>query len=213
MLDDGQIKLLNRLDQQVQSCERCELFKSGRAKPYWSPASKFGIIAEAPGSGEVSQNTPLCGTTGIKFWEVMKEFKLHKVEFFIVNSVNCRPVEGNKNGKPTTDEMSACSEWMRKYIRIIKPSKLLVMGKYALSSINQLLNEELFSIDNIVRDSGTQKFIEDYHGVPLSIVSSVHPSWALVYNPVDGLEKLKESIRIFISDEDRAVSQRGSKLY
>jgi uracil-DNA glycosylase family 4 len=197
MLSDRQIKLLTRLDKQIQSCKQCGLFVNGRAKPYWTPASKYGIFVEAPGKEEVIQNTPLCGTTGVKFWSLMQEYKYHRAEFFVINSVNCRPVDNGKNGKPTLEEMGICSAWVRKYIRVIQPSKMLVMGKYAIGSMNTLLGEEVFYTNSMIKDTGNKKFIESFYGVPMEIVTAVHPSFALVYNPTEGLAKLKESIEVF----------------
>ncbi len=166
-------------------------------------SSKYCIFAEAPGKDEVLQNSPLVGAAGSKFWQIMNEMGLYREQFLIINSVNCRPVIDGKNGKPTLEEMGICSDWVRKYIRIIKPEKMLVMGTYAIGSLNTMLGEQVFYNNSIVKESGTKKFIESYYGIPLEIVCSVHPAWALIYNPVEGLEKLKEAIGIF--NEDRPV--------
>jgi uracil-DNA glycosylase len=65
------LKLLKLLDKQVQSCELCKLFTNGRAKPYWTEVSRYGIFLEAPGKDEVLQNTPVVGRAGEKLWSVL----------------------------------------------------------------------------------------------------------------------------------------------
>lgn len=190
------IKLLKLLDSQVQSCKLCQLYNNGRAKPFWTNTSYCVMLLEAPGKDEVIQNTPVVGTAGNKLWALANEVGLQREDFLIVNSVNCRPVNGNKNGKPTTEEMTSCAPWIRKYIKIIKPEKLLVMGRYAIESFNRIVGSNILPVDSIVDNNGSVIPV-DFFGISLSVVVSVHPAWAMIYNPTVGIEKLKDSLSIF----------------
>jgi uracil-DNA glycosylase family 4 len=194
-MTDQDIKLLKLLDSQVQSCELCNLFKNGRAKPHWTNASRYGIFLEAPGKEEVLQNTPVVGTAGKKLWQILHEAGFERSDFLIVNSVNCRPLVGNKNGKPTADEMKSCSDWVRKYIRIVKPYKMLIMGSYAINSFNKIMGGEILPTGSMVDNNGKTVFLKIFD-IAVHLVVSVHPSYSL-YNPVIGKQLLEQSINIF----------------
>lgn len=195
MLTEKQMKLLHRLDGLVQSCTKCDLHKNGRAKPYWSPQSQYGLFLEAPGKEEVVQNTPVVGAAGNKLWNVIKDVGLSRDAFLIVNSVNCRPVVGGKNGKPTIEETTLCGDWVRKYIRIVKPAKMLIMGKYAIESFNRIIGKNILPTESIVENNGLSTFV-DFFNLPITVIISVHPAYT-IYNPIGGTEALKHSINIF----------------
>lgn len=57
-------KLLVNIDKKIQNCIDCNLYKNGRAKPFYSDDSKFMMILEAPGKEEVNQNNVVVGKTG-----------------------------------------------------------------------------------------------------------------------------------------------------
>lgn len=188
MLSKKQIRMLELLDGMVQSCEKCSLYEHGRAKPHWTEHTKYAIIGEAPGADEVKENKPFIGKAGNALWEIMGEFKLSRRDFLIVNSVNCRPVNGNKNGKPTKIQMEACKPWIVKYLKVVKPEKVLILGNYALET---MLNE-----GGISSRSGELSFLEDFG---CYAYKCVHPAYA-IYNKEKGIEMLRTSIRIFKED-------------
>ena len=194
---DYDYKLLRVLDTLIQECKLCSLHIYGRAKPYWTRKSRYGIFLEAPGKIEVEKNTPVMGPAGKKLWAALSDIDLYREDFLIVNSVNCRPVTDNKNGKPTSEEISSCSDWVRKYIRIVKPQKILVMGKYAIDSFNGILKQNLLPSDSIVENNGRSTFVE-FYGIPITVVISVHPAYT-IYNPVGGTAALSHSLKIFRS--------------
>jgi uracil-DNA glycosylase family 4 len=189
------IKLLNLLDSQVQSCTKCNLYSNGRAKPYWANTSQYGLLLEAPGKQEVDQNTPVVGSAGNKLWAELHEVGLERSDFLIVNSVNCRPLDGNKNGKPTVEETTLCSDWIRKYLRIVKPTKMLVMGKYAIESFNRIVGGEILPTDSIMNNNGKVTFVSFFE-LQVHIVVSVHPAFC-IYRPEKGIQALKHSIEVF----------------
>jgi uracil-DNA glycosylase family 4 len=189
------IKLLNLLDSQVQSCTKCNLYSNGRSKPYWANTSQYGLLLEAPGKEEVVQNTPVVGSAGNKLWAELHEVGLERSDFLIVNSVNCRPVVENKNGKPTVEQTILCSDWVRKYLRIVKPTKMLVMGRYAIESFNRIVGGEMLPTDSIVNNNGKITFVS-FFDLQIHIVVSVHPAFC-IYRPEKGIQALKHSIEVF----------------
>lgn len=192
LLSPKQIRMLELLDEQVQSCQSCVLYYGGRCKPFWTKSSKYAILGEAPGGNEVKFNEPFYGPAGTILWEMFLEHGIHKDEFVIVNSVNCRPYRekyGRKsNAKPLPVQQDACRMWYRKYFKVVKPKKMLVLGNYAMGS---LLGEH----SGIMRLNALQNHSEQFD---CPFVLSVHPALC-IYRKEEGLKLLKESIKVFKS--------------
>lgn len=105
----------------------------------------------------------------------MSEYQLLKQHFLIINSVNCRVLNGNKNGKPSQYHRDQCRQWLRKYIKVFEPEKIMLFGNYA---INTLLNE--WGISKYINESMilTEEKIFD---INTQVIRSYHPS-AMIYN-------------------------------
>jgi len=183
ILSDKQMKLLCLLDTQISSCRECNLYENGRAHPYWTPNSEYVIIGEAPGLDEVEQQTPFIGRAGRILWEMMKKFELYREQFLIINSVNCRPVDGKKNGKPKDEEMQLCKKWIRKYVKVINPEKILLLGSYAIRTTTGL-------DESVIKNNSQLTIYENFKAV-----KSVHPAFT-IYSK-GGIVLLEESIKQF----------------
>lgn len=187
MLTQKQIKFLHLLDKQITDCKKCDLFNGGRTKPYWTPNTKYVIIGEAPGSNEVKENEPFVGKAGGFLTDILFEYDFKKEEFLIINSVNCRPVTStNSNGKPKRTEITICKEWVRKYIKVIKPEKILILGNYA----KYVFTNEY---GGIIKVNATSTINEEFN---TNQIFSVHPS-ICIYQGKKGVEMLRESIEKF----------------
>lgn len=183
------IKALAKLDQLIQACARCSLHEGGRAKPYWTLESKYLIIGEAPGRDEVKANSPFVGPAGSALWNQLAPHGLSRKDFAIVNSVNCRPIVLRKNGKPTDEQIRACFHWVGKYILLIQPKKILLLGSYA--------HKSLFGKDiQVIKNNG--KVYVDKYGTP--VIQSVHPAYT-IYNEEQGIRLLTEAIEAFLRKE------------
>lgn len=186
ILNNKQIRMLELLDEQFQNCVKCSLYTNGKCPPYWTIHSKYAIVGEGPGENEVYNREPFIGKAGRHLWSIMSEFGLKKQQFLIVNSVNCRPIDGNKNGKPTQPQQDACRMWLRKYIKVVKPEKILILGNYAM---NTMIGESM----GIMNLNGIKEFNNEFQA---NYVLSVHPSMC-IYKGYDGKRMLRESIGIF----------------
>jgi len=185
MLDNKQIRMLELLDEQILKCKRCKLHSGGYVTPYWTSLSKYVIIGEAPGREEVENNEPFIGKAGRTLWDVMSKYGFRKEEFLIVNSVQCRPTDGKKNLKPNTDQIFTCKKIWRKYIKVVNPYRMIVLGNYANGAIGNY-------------DSGILSrngHIENCGEFDIEYVSSIHPSYC-TYNK-DGIKLLNKSINEF----------------
>ena len=109
----------------------------------------------------------------------------------IINSVNCRPVNGNKNGKPTQEQINRCREWVNLYINTLMPLRGILLGAYAQQSI---MNE---SVDSVIQNNCTLTLYQTNNmNTPLiPMVRSVHPAFS-IYSP-EGEGLLENSIKKF----------------
>jgi len=200
MLTTKQIRMLVLLDNKIRVCKKCDLHNNGRCKPFYTKESRYAIIGEAPGSNEVRDNEPFTGAAGDILWETMADHGLEKDKFLIINSVNCRPVDENqswKNGKPTEDQQDCCREWVRKYIRVFEPEKILVLGNYAMySALGH--GQGIMKLNATIIDENQVNFALagtlGYDNAPY--VLSVHPAFC-IYRKDEGLQMLSESIARF----------------
>jgi uracil-DNA glycosylase family 4 len=191
MLDDRQIRLLELLEDQINNCNKCPLLYTRKCLPYWTPLSKYLIIGEAPGANEVG-NEPFIGTAGNKLWNIMDKHYFRKEEFAIINSIQCRPVTATgSNGKPKSSHMENCRPWIRKFIRILEPHRVLLLGNYAKS----VFEENNPSMGGIMGLNGTYR-MNNLYIENLPVVYSVHPSMC-IYKGKEGEQLLEKSIIIF----------------
>jgi len=174
-------RMMKLLEQQLRACRKCTLHMNGKALPYWTVDYKgIAIVGEAPGREEIETNTPFCGRAGKILMEVLERHGIQREHCLIINSVNCRPVEGLKNGKPSALHLETCRPWINKYFGVLKPKKVLLLGNYALGTI---LEE-----DGITSKNAT---LLERDGV--SYVKSVHPAYA-IYAQEKGLQMLEKSV-------------------
>jgi len=119
--------------------------------------------------------------------EYMAKYGFRKEQFLIINSVNCRPVDGNKNGKPTPREVSVCHSWVRKYLKVVQPEKVLILGNYAKGSMKH-------GYSGILSNNGTVMSSRVLYDT--MEVLYVHPAYC-IYNKEDGRKKIDYAINKF----------------
>lgn len=192
-LTNKQIKMLQLLDEQILSCKRCSLHEQSvpggvRCKPYWTRNSEYVIVGEAPGREEVRDGTPFVGQAGSYLWDaIYRILGIHRDSFAIINSVNCRPTDGFRNLKPTSEQQKMCYQWIRKFIKVVEPEKMLILGNYAMGTM-------LGRNTGIIRMNGVDGTLKEFDRLPYVI--SVHPAFC-IYNRDEGPQKLEEAIKAF----------------
>jgi len=186
LLSNKQIRMLELLDKMIGQCTDCELHTGGRVKPYWTPMSTLAALGEAPGKDEVEQNEPFVGKAGEILGSTMSEAGFRKDQFLIINSVNCRPVDKGINGKPKIDQIIKCKKWVNKYIRVVRPEKMIAFGNFARGSLNG-------SFVGIVKYN---TWIETVNQYDIYVVYSVHPAYC-IYQGKTGEVMLRKSIEKF----------------
>lgn len=182
MMNSKQYRMLELLKDGINRCELCSLHTGGRCNPYFTEEAKYAILGEAPGRNEVEQNTPFIGIAGKHLWTIMNEYGFRREEFLIVNCVNCRPVDGKKNGKPTIEQIETCRDWVRKFIKVLEPKAIISLGNYAMYHTYNNANGILSINSRVIQ----------YYGI--STVLSVHPSLC-IYRGEEGKKLLSESVK------------------
>lgn len=100
------------------------------------PTNKIVIIGEAPGVQEESSGiafNPTAPAGGV-LDKVLKAAKIATDEYYLTNSVLCRPASKSgktQNGKPTVDHIQACSGRLKNELAILRPAIVVVLGKIA----------------------------------------------------------------------------------
>ncbi len=124
---------LNKLKNETDKCSKCELCKT-RTKVVFSDGCETAaafFIGEAPGKNEDETGIPFIGRAGQLLRKFMFEVGFNKDEFYIANTLKCRPPE---NRKPKKEEKSACADFLNKQIELVNPKIIVLVGSTALES-------------------------------------------------------------------------------
>jgi len=194
MLTSKQIRMLQLLDKQVKNCNKCELHSNGTAIPYWTPNSKYVIICEAPGYNEVRKQSPFVGAAGEILTRELEKVNFSSNDFLILNTVQCRPVSGNRNSKPNETQIECCQGHLRRYIKVVNPEKILCLGNYA---------KYLFTGDlqGILRQRGTfNEYTLEGSDKKYPVLFTIHPAYC-IYNSEEGIPMLQNDIEFFKDSE------------
>jgi uracil-DNA glycosylase family 4 len=112
-------------------CTRCRLsgtrtnvvFGMGR------PRAGLVFVGEAPGEQEDLQGLPFVGRSGQLLDRlVLEEMGLTREDFYITNTVKCRP-PGNRD--PLPDEIELCSPFLDRQLEWLDPRVVVTLGNFA----------------------------------------------------------------------------------
>ncbi len=123
-------KLLDKIASEILVCTKCDLHKSRtKAVPgEGNPDAKLMFVGEAPGGDEDKQGRPFVGRAGKLLTKIIEATGHKRDEFFITNTVKCRP-PGNRT--PTPWEQETCWSYLEKQIEIIDPKVICLLGAAA----------------------------------------------------------------------------------
>lgn len=122
---------LKEVAQLVQSCRRCQLYKTAThgVPGEGNPEAKIMFIGEAPGRQEDILGRPFVGQAGKFLDYLMTLAGLKREEVFITSVVKHRPPQ-NRNPKP--DEIKACRICLDQQITLVDPVIIVTLGKFSL---------------------------------------------------------------------------------
>ena len=120
----------------ASTCTLCRL-ASGRTNVVFgmgNPAADLMFVGEGPGEQEDLQGLPFVGRSGQLLDRlVLEEMGLTRQDFYIANTVKCRP-PGNRD--PLPDEIEACWPYLEKQLELINfATKLLLASTEGISRL------------------------------------------------------------------------------
>lgn len=164
-------KELKRIKDEVLNCKICSLYRY-RVENNFHPVIGEGnhqaqimFIGEAPGLSEAKTGRPFCGEAGKVLDKLLESTGIKREEVYISNILKCRP-PGNRD--PKTEEIKACTPYLERQIKIIKPKVICTLGNYSAVYILERyglkdkiqgiskIHGKIFSLDDI-------KIIPLYH--------------------------------------------------
>lgn len=122
------------LEECSKQCKKCKLCQD-RNKVVFGAGNKEAdimFIGEGPGADEDLQGEPFVGKAGKLMNMAFEIIGLKREEIYIANIVKCRP-PANRN--PEEDEISACLNYLRNQVILVKPKIIVLLGNVALKSI------------------------------------------------------------------------------
>lgn len=152
---------LEELAAQIRVCTKCPLWESrtlavpGDGKS----SSKVMIIGEAPGKEEDESGHPFVGSAGRYLDHVLEGTGLDRSDFFITNTVKCRPP---KNRTPKRLEVDTCtSNYLFEQIELVNPKLIVLLGAVAAKKVFGVksINE---ARGRVIEHEG-RKYLVGYH--------------------------------------------------
>lgn len=177
-------KLLDEISAEVKICKKCRLYKFAKngVPGEGNPDAKIFFVGEAPGAKEDLTGRPFVGTAGKFLDSLLLGIGIKREDVFIGNIVKHRPPE---NRKPKPDEIAACTPYLERQIKIIKPKVVVTLGQSSTQYIFSKSGQEFKTIT----EAAGKVYKKTLFGIPVKIMPTFHPASAL-YSP-----KYKEAIR------------------
>jgi uracil-DNA glycosylase len=121
---------IEKLNYQIYGCKQCRLWQGAKhAVPGEGPLNaKVMLVGQNPGVEEDEIGRPFVGRAGKYLTKILAENGLNREQLFITNIVKHKTP---KNRAPYADEIAACLPYLIEQINIIKPEKIVLMGKTA----------------------------------------------------------------------------------
>ena len=161
MAKSKKARRLEELAAQIRVCPLCPLCESRTlAVPGDGKFSaKVMIIAEAPGKEEDETGLPFVGAAGRFLDHVLEGTKLDRKDFFITNTVKCRPP---KNRTPKKNEVKICtSNYLFEQIELINPKLIMLLGGVAAKAVLNV--KSVGEVRGRIIEQGGRRFLVGYH--------------------------------------------------
>lgn len=125
---------LEEIEEQVKKCQKCKLCNNRKNTVFGigNVNSEIMFIGEGPGADEDMQGLPFVGKAGKLMDQAFLGVGINREEVYIANIVKCRP-PNNRN--PEKEEASACMDYLRNQVILIKPKIIVLLGNIALKNI------------------------------------------------------------------------------
>ena len=144
--------------------------RNGRA------GARVMFVGEAPGrQGGDRTRVPFSGDqSGRNFTRYLASIGLAREEVFITNSALCNPrSETGANRKPTREEVSNCSGFLRRQIEVVSPRVVVTLGAVSLAALRAVEYHPLTLKENVgqIHAWGGRLLVPLYHPSPQVLAS------------------------------------------
>ena len=178
---------LEEIRQDLGDCHRCRLAGGRKTIVFGqgNPRAELVFVGEGPGADEDEQGLPFVGRAGQLLNRMLQFIAIKREDVYICNIVKCRP-PGNRT--PERDEVEACSPFLFRQIRAIRPRLVCCLGAPAVKTLLGV-KEGILKIRGQFYDFGGAKAL-----------ATVHPAYIL-RNPRDekilreDFEKIREFLK------------------
>ena len=160
---------LESLKKECLSCRACALCETRNNVVFGvgKPNAEVMFIGEGPGEQEDKKGEPFVGPAGMLLDDMLEMIDLDRSKVYIANIVKCRPP---KNRDPLNLEQEACSNWLKRQIRLINPKIIVCLGRIAAL---KLISDDF----KITREHG-----QWFERGDIKYIATYHPS-ALLRDP------------------------------
>lgn len=150
----------------LADCRRCGLSQNRKKIVFGAgnERARLVFVGEGPGKEEDLTGEPFVGDAGRLLTKIIEAMAMTHDQVYICNIVKCRP-PGNR--KPAADEISACSGFLRRQIKAVRPDFVCALGSVAAQSL----------LDTDAPISALRGQFRDYQGIPL--LPTYHPAYLL----------------------------------
>lgn len=125
---------LNEVRDEVIKCNKCDLCKNRTNSVFGVGNENADImfIGEGPGADEDREGIPFVGKAGKLMNQAFVGLGISREAIYIANIVKCRPPN---NRIPLKQEATACLDYLRNQVILIKPKIIVLLGSTALKNI------------------------------------------------------------------------------
>jgi DNA polymerase len=183
---------LGELREQAETCTRCPLYRNATQTVFGEGPLKAEVLfaGEQPGDQEDLAGRPFVGPAGRIFDAILAEAGIPRDRTYVTNAVKHFKFEprGKKriHSKPNAGEVRACSWWIERELKFIRPEVAVALGATAaLSLVGKPVPVLKMRGKTVAREDGLPVFL------------TIHPSFLLRIR--DSADKAAERRR-FLDD-------------
>ncbi len=165
-LSADKAETLEQIRKNLGDCQRCKLGATRKNLVFGvgDPKARLVFVGEGPGADEDEKGEPFVGDAGRMLNRIITAMEIKREDVYICNVVKCRPPQ---NRNPEGDEIAACSPFLLRQLRSVRPEVVVALGKFASQTL----------LDTKEPISKLRGKFRDFHGVPL--MPTYHPSYLL----------------------------------
>ena len=125
---------MEELRNATKECNKCKLCTARQNVVFGVGNENADImfIGEGPGGDEDRIGEPFVGKAGQLMNKAFDAVGIKREEVYIANIVKCRPPA---NRDPEQDEVTACLDYLRNQVILVKPKIIVLLGRIALQNI------------------------------------------------------------------------------